>query len=99
MRLAPFPQNVALDTLDAARSLANALSTCAPATRLIWGEEETAAAMDLSRRTLQRMRLAGEGPPHVKLTPNGSRIGYVPEVVRQWLAARSGCDTTGRTAA
>ena len=41
----------------------------------------------LAPRTLQKMRLRGDGPPHVQLT--GRKVGYSVQVLREWVAARS----------
>ncbi len=56
-------------------------------------EDEAAAALTLSTRTLQGLRLNGGGPPYVRLGER--RIAYAPESLREWARER----TTRNTAA
>lgn len=50
-------------------------------------ERELAATTGLSRRTLQRYRVSGEGPPFTRLGQR--RILYRPEDVAAWAEANS----------
>ena len=66
---------------------------------LIANEGESAKLLGLSRRTLQRMRLEGNGPAFVQLTPSGSRIGYRLVDFDSWLRARLVTSTSAATVA
>ena len=44
-------------------------------------EEELARRLNVSRRTLQRWRMTGEGPPFTRL---GARIGYPLGALEKW---------------
>lgn len=50
-----------------------------------WSEEEYAAQRGVSLRTVQRERARGIGAP---FTPQGRRILYRIEAVREWLLAQ-----------
>lgn len=49
-------------------------------------EQEEAARLNVSRRTLQAWRVRGEGPPFVKL---GRAVRYSPADVDHWIETRS----------
>lgn len=70
-----------------ARKAARAADVPAPHKPLIVTEAEAAQMVRLSARTLQRLRLAGEGPRYINLTPSGSRIGYAVADLQAWIAA------------
>ena len=53
----------------------------------LMNEPATADYLDLSRRTLQRFRTTGDGPPFVRLGPR--RIAYRVADVEAWAAART----------
>lgn len=50
-------------------------------------EAATARKLDVSRKTLQRWRITGEGPAYVRL--GARRIGYPEDTVDAWAAART----------
>jgi molybdenum cofactor biosynthesis enzyme MoaA len=52
--------------------------------------EEAAAYLKLSPRTLEKMRVIGGGP---RFRKHGRRVVYTLEDLRHWSAARS-CETT-----
>jgi hypothetical protein len=54
---------------------------------LVLTESEAARAVRLSARTMQRMRLDGNGPCFVRLT--GRRVGYAIDALQVWVRARS----------
>jgi predicted DNA-binding transcriptional regulator AlpA len=60
--------------------------------RLVLTEDEAARLLRLSARTLQRLRLEGEGPRFVRLT--GRRIGYAISDLEAWVRARSVASTS-----
>ena len=49
-------------------------------------EDEEAARLNLSKRTLQAWRTRGDGPPYVKL---GRAVRYDPRASDDWLASRT----------
>jgi predicted DNA-binding transcriptional regulator AlpA len=59
---------------------------------LVLTEDEAARLLRLSARTLQRLRLEGEGPRFVRLT--GRRIGYAISDLEAWVRARSVASTS-----
>ncbi len=61
-------------------------------TKLILTEDEAAKALRLAPRTLQRMRLDGDGPPYVQLSER--RIGYSLVALQEWIAARQRASTS-----
>ena len=61
---------------------------------LIVPEPEVARMLSLSKRTLQRMRLEGGGPPYVQLSER--RIGYLMDGLREWIAGRARANTSAR---
>lgn len=65
----------------------------------VFTETEAAKLLRLSRRTLQRLRLEGGGPNFVRLTPAGSRIGYVFSEIQAWLRERNVSSTSAATVA
>jgi excisionase family DNA binding protein len=48
-------------------------------------QSEAAKILGLSTRTLERLRLTGEGPPFAKL---GRRVLYRPADLNAWVAER-----------
>jgi predicted DNA-binding transcriptional regulator AlpA len=54
---------------------------------LLMTESEAADRLRISRRSLQRLRLEGEGPRFVKVTD--SRVGYLDPDLRAWMQART----------
>ena len=56
---------------------------------VILNEVSAAQRLGLAPRTLQRLRLNGDGPAYVRLTPGGSRIGYAVADLKAWVAART----------
>jgi excisionase family DNA binding protein len=48
-------------------------------------QREAAALLRLSERTLERMRVTGDGPPFVKA---GRRVLYQQTDINEWIAAR-----------
>jgi predicted DNA-binding transcriptional regulator AlpA len=63
---------------------------------IVLGEDKAARLVGLSARTLQKLRLEGDGPRFVRLT--GRRIGYTADALRAWVDARS-VGSTSETAA
>lgn len=59
---------------------------------LIVSEEEAAKLLNLSPRSLQRLRLDGGGPPFVQLSER--RIGYAVEALQAWIASRQRASTS-----
>lgn len=53
----------------------------------IYDEPEASGHTKISRRTLQRMRRDGGGPPFVRL--GARRVGYPAAALAQWIAART----------
>jgi predicted DNA-binding transcriptional regulator AlpA len=64
---------------------------------LVLTEAEAAQALSLSVRTLQRLRLDGEGPRFLKLT--GRRIGYANSDLHAWIQGRVVTSTSAATVA
>lgn len=51
--------------------------------------EETAELLKISRRTLERMRLTGDGPPFMKIgSGKRSRVLYKHADIADWLEGR-----------
>ena len=63
---------------------------------LVVTEAEAARTLRLSPRSLQRMRLDGDGPPFCRLSER--RIGYAVADLTAWLASRSAASTSAATA-
>lgn len=59
-------------------------------------EVEAARILNLARRTLQGMRLRGDGPPFVQITER--RIGYAISDLKDWALARASRSTSESTA-
>jgi hypothetical protein len=59
---------------------------------LLISEDEAAAFLSMGARTLQRLRLEGEGPPYVKLTER--RIAYPVSTLEAWAMARLATSTS-----
>jgi len=59
-------------------------------------QREAAAFLRLSERTLERMRVTGDGPPFVKA---GHRVLYRQADLDEWVAARVRTSTSDRRAA
>ena len=55
--------------------------------QLIATEDEAATLLRLSPRTLQRLRVEGDGPSFVQLT--GRRVGYAVAALEDWIKSRS----------
>ena len=53
-------------------------------------QEQLASRLDLSQRTLERMRNVGSGPRFAKV---GKRVLYRLSDVEEWLAKHSFCST------
>jgi hypothetical protein len=51
----------------------------------LWSEAEYAASIRRSRRTVQRDRLRGEGPPYILI---GAKPFYRPSLAREYWLAR-----------
>ncbi len=83
--------------IDTHLPIAGPLPSCQPV--LIVTEAEAAKLLRLSSRTLQRLRLDGNGPPFVRLTPSGSRIGYALEDLHAFIRRRSVASTSAATVA
>jgi len=52
---------------------------------VLLSQRQAADLLGLSERTLERWRVTGEGPPHVKL---GRRVLYREGDLIEWVAAR-----------
>lgn len=52
----------------------------------IWDDQQVADCIGVSKRTLQRLRKAGEGPPRIEISQR--RKGNLPSDVRNWLLSR-----------
>lgn len=63
---------------------------------LLVAEVDAAALVDLSARTLQRLRLEGGGPAYVKLTEK--RIAYAVTELERWIEARTVASTSDASA-
>lgn len=59
-------------------------------------EHEAAARLSLGRRTLQDLRLTGEGPPYVKL--GARRVGYCISDLQIWAESRRVTSTADQKA-
>lgn len=66
-----------------------------PPAPLVVSEKQAAAMTGLGHRTLQAMRLSGNGPAFVKLTER--RVGYSVAELRRWISERSVCSTAEAT--
>ena len=62
---------------------------------LVIMEAKAAELLSLSMRTLQRLRMDGDGPPHIQLGPR--RIGYRKSDLETWLAGRVVASTSEAT--
>ncbi len=62
------------------------------AAALVLAEDRAAKLVGLSPRTLQKLRLEGDGPRFVRLT--GRRIGYTTDALQAWINARSVSSTS-----
>ncbi|TFV74115.1 DNA-binding protein [Bradyrhizobium frederickii] len=58
-------------------------------------QREAAALLRLSERTLERMRVTGDGPPFVKA---GRRVLYRPADIDAWIATRIRISTSEEAA-
>jgi predicted DNA-binding transcriptional regulator AlpA len=54
---------------------------------VILSEDALSQVIGTPKRTLQRWRNTGDGPPFVRLGPR--RVGYRPPDVERWLKART----------
>jgi predicted DNA-binding transcriptional regulator AlpA len=63
------------------------VGTDIPVPAELWTEDRFCEATSTPKRTAQRWRSTGEGPPYVRLGPR--RIAYRPEDVARWLEART----------
>jgi len=63
---------------------------------IILNEGRAAEVTGLSRRSLQRMRVEGGGPPYARLAPG--RVGYPSSALRDWIAARTFASTSEESA-
>jgi predicted DNA-binding transcriptional regulator AlpA len=50
-------------------------------------EEAAADRIGVSRKTLQRYRITGDGPPYVRIGPR--RVAYPEEGIAAWAGART----------
>lgn len=64
--------------------------------RLILNEDRTAEVTGLSKRTLQRYRQEGGGPPYCRLAPG--RVGYPSDALEAWIASRTYASTAAEAA-
>jgi hypothetical protein len=62
----------------------------------IMNEKEAAKWLNLSERTLQKLRLEGGGPAFVELTVR--RRGYTMAALEAWVAARQRRSTSDKAA-
>ena len=62
---------------------------------LVVSEERAARMLSLAPRTLQDMRLRGDGPPYVALT--GRRVGSLVSAIEDWALERSRQSTSAAT--
>jgi predicted DNA-binding transcriptional regulator AlpA len=60
-------------------------------------EAMAASAVGLSKRTLQRLRQEGGGPPYIQLTDR--RVAYSESALQEWLQARTVGSTSAATVA
>lgn len=60
--------------------------------QLVVNESEAAKLLQLSPRTMQRLRHQGGGPPFVRLTEH--RIGYQVAALQDWVRERSAASTS-----
>jgi predicted site-specific integrase-resolvase len=72
--------------------------------KFLMTEREAAEALSVSFRTLQRYRLAGNGPPFVKLGPDAKAVRYPVKELEAWssrglLSSTSDATTKKRRAA
>ncbi|WP_170979440.1 AlpA family transcriptional regulator [Roseomonas sp. HF4] len=82
----PADPGVAGDTrVIKSELLARSASITAPAE--LWSEDAFCEVTGTPKRTAQRWRSTGEGPPYVRLGPR--RIAYRPEDVARWLESRT----------
>ena len=68
-----------------------------PIPALVLTEAEAAKALRLSVRTMQRMRLDGDGPVFVMM--RGRRVGYRIGALTDWVRAREATSTSAVTVA
>jgi excisionase family DNA binding protein len=55
-------------------------------TTTLWTQREAADFLRCSPRTLERLRVEGEGPPYARV---GRLVRYDPDAVRAWLKERT----------
>lgn len=58
-------------------------------------QREAAALLQLSARTLERLRVSGTGPRYLRL---GRTIRYHPTHIEAWIASRTVASTSEATA-
>lgn len=63
----------------------------------ILNETRAAEVTGLSKRTLQRFRQEGGGPPYCRLAPG--RVGYPSRALQEWVASRTFSSTAAESAA
>jgi len=63
-----------------------------PADIALWDDDETAARLSVSTRTLEAWRYRGGGPPYVRLARRCVR--YDPRAVAAWLRERERRNTS-----
>jgi predicted DNA-binding transcriptional regulator AlpA len=54
--------------------------------QIVWDVGQTASALGINTRTLQRLDETGEGPPRLQLSLR--RVGYLRSDVLSWLEQR-----------
>lgn len=59
-------------------------------------ERHAAQLIDISPSWLQKLRLAGVGPPHVRVGPRRERVLYPVAQLRAWIKAQT--QSAGRAA-
>ena len=55
--------------------------------RALYSPKEVAELLGVNENTLYKWRVAGEGPPYMRLS-DGGRVRYERETLRAWMDAR-----------
>lgn len=61
--------------------------------RRILRTKEAAQKLGLQPSTLEKWRVTGDGPPYIRLSARA--IGYLDDVLDQWIIQRSQLNTAG----
>jgi predicted DNA-binding transcriptional regulator AlpA len=64
---------------------------------IVLSEKQAGKHVNLAARTMQAMRLKGDGPPYVALTSR--RVGYLVSDLEAWARQRSRASTSAATVA